>query len=47
MFSLRTVSLFIPDETDIQEASPKFLILDVDVAEDEEIDILDYFLYFD
>ena len=41
MFSLCTASSFIPDDTDIQEACPEFLILDVDVVEDEEIDILD------
>ena len=41
MSSLCTASSFIPDDIDIQEACPEFLILDVDVVEDEEIDILD------
>ena len=38
MSSLCTANSFIPDDTDIQEACPEFLILDVDVAKDEEID---------
>ena len=41
MFSLCTASSFIPDDTEIQEAWPEFLILDVDAAENAEIDILD------
>ena len=41
MLSLCTASSFIPDDTVIHEACPEFLILDVDVAEDEDIDILD------
>ena len=41
MFSLCTASSFIPDDIGIQEACPEFLILDVDVVEDEEIEILD------
>ena len=47
MFSLCTASSFIPDDTDIQEACPEFLLLDVNVAEDKKWDILGKFLYFD
>ena len=32
---------FIPDETDRQDACPEILILDEDIADDEEIDITD------
>ena len=36
---------FIPDETDRQDACPEILILDEDIADDEEIDITDWLLY--